>query len=55
MVEYCCGWDVLLVSLDADGAAELDRGLDSLRLRAGRELGRRKACRADVLRPSEVK
>ncbi len=55
MVEYCCGWEVLLDSLDSGGAAAVYRGLDSLRLRAGREVGRRKACRADVRRPSEVK
>lgn len=55
MVEYCCGWEVLLDSLGSGGAAAVYRGLDSLRLRAGREVGRRKACRADVRRPSEVK
>lgn len=42
------------MSLDADGA-DPDMGLDSLRLNAGREDGRRNACRAEVRRPREVK
>lgn len=53
-VEYCCGCDWDLDSFDADAPAPWI-GFDSLRLRPGRDVGRRSACLADVLRPREVK
>ena len=56
IAEYCCGCDAALLESGAAWLAELDKGFDSLRLRPGRELlGRRSACRADVLRPRDVK
>lgn len=52
-VAYCCEW--LLASAGSTAAADAGPGLDSLRARPGRDVGRLRACLADVLRPRDVK